>query len=270
MKHRNLALTVWLALILLLAALALLVGSPGEHQDIREAMRDAVLHDVNRVSLFGLLEVNPALISAFAVTGLLLLGALALRLFALPRFRTIPGRFQLLLEQAVGFLDGLARASAPGKGGFAGAYLFAAGLYIFFGTLFVLLGVQVLATSGHSVALPAPLSDINAAICMGCQSFLVLLGGGLAGAGFTGVKRALKEFSLPISVSFRLFGALLSGLLVTELVYHYLALSFVLPVLVGLLFTALHAIIQTYVLCMLVGMYFHEVSEPIHQEKTEE
>ena len=63
-------------------------------------------------------------------------------------------------------------------------------------------------------------------------------------------------------MSFRLFGALLSGLLVTELVYYYMNLSFVLPVLVGVMFTLLHALIQAYVLTMLTALYYGEVSEP--------
>lgn len=66
--------------------------------------------------------------------------------------------------------------------------------------------------------MPAPLSDVNGAIALGCLSYLVILSGGIAGSGLHGVGAALKEFSLPISMSFRLFGALLSGLLVTELV----------------------------------------------------
>ena len=94
------------------------------------------------------------------------------------------------------------------------------------------------------------------------RSYLVILSGGIAGSGIKGVGKTLKEFSLPISMSFRLFGALLSGLLVTELVYYYISLSFVLPVVVGVLFTLLHALIQTYVLTMLVSMYYGEVSEP--------
>ncbi|MDE6954939.1 MAG: F0F1 ATP synthase subunit A, partial [Oscillospiraceae bacterium] len=93
-------------------------------------------------------------------------------------------------------------------------------------------------------------------------SYLVILSGGIAANGLKGVGKTLKEFSLPISMSFRLFGALLSGLLVTELVYYYVSLSFVLPVIVGVLFTLLHAIIQTYVLTMLTSMYYGEVSEP--------
>ena len=63
-------------------------------------------------------------------------------------------------------------------------------------------------------------------------------------------------------MSFRLFGALLSGMLVTELVYYYLALSFVLPVVVGVLFTLLHALVQAYVLAMLTALIYGEVTEP--------
>ncbi len=68
-------------------------------------------------------------------------------------------------------------------------------------------------------------------------------------------------------MSFRLFGALLSGLLVTELVYYFVGLSFVLPVVVGVLFTLLHALIQTYVLTMLTALYYGEVSEPARRER---
>lgn len=114
---------------------------------------------------------------------------------------------------------------------------------------------------GEPIALPAPLADINGAISMGCMSYLFILVGGLVNNGIKGVGKTLKDFSLPISMSFRLFGALLSGALVTELVYYYLALSFVLPVIVGVLFTLLHALIQAYVLTMLTSLFYGEVTE---------
>jgi F-type H+-transporting ATPase subunit a len=112
-----------------------------------------------------------------------------------------------------------------------------------------------------SISLPAPLSDINGAIMMGCLSYLVIMSGGIAGNGFKGIGKTLKEYSLPISLSFRLFGALLSGALVTELVYYYSSLSYVLPVLVGVLFTLLHALIQSYVLTMLTSLFYGQVSD---------
>lgn len=102
---------------------------------------------------------------------------------------------------------------------------------------------------------------------MGCLSYFIILTGGIAGNGVKGIGKTLKEFSLPISMSFRIFGALLSGALVTELVYHYFALSFGVPIIVGVVFTLLHALIQAYVLTMLTALFYGEVSEVHPKEK---
>ena len=251
--------------VLAVALAALLVGiilTGGERSEsVEETMRNAVLHESDKISLFGLINVNPSVISGFIVTAVLLICAAIIRIFVLPRFKLVPGKFQSVIEQAVEFFDNLGKSRSPRHNGFIGAYAFAAGVYIFFGTLFELFGVQVTGVTGNPVTLPAPLSDINGAISLGCLSYLVILGGGIAFNGVRGLLLTLKDFSLPISMSFRLFGALLSGLLVTELVYYYTALSFVLPVLVGVLFTLLHAVIQAYVLTLLTTMFFGEVSE---------
>jgi len=246
---------------------SLLLGTHPKEESIREVMRDAVLHESGKISLFGLLDVNPGLISAFVITALLLLFAAIVRIFVIPRFRNVPGRFQLLLESWVGFFEDMAKTNSPHCHRFLGLYLFTAGSYIFLGTLFELLGLQAVTTHGLSITLPAPLSDINGAIALGVLSYLVILLGGIAVNRLRGLGLGLKEFSLPISMSFRLFGALLSGLLVTELVYYTLRLSFILPVIVGVLFTLLHAIIQTYVLIMLTSTYFGEVTEPPKRTK---
>lgn len=266
--------TVCMILFLCIAA-ALLAGivltnpTGGKHETIKEVMRDAVLHESGKISFFGIKDVNPAFISAVTVTVVLLIVAACIRIFVIPRFQYVPGKFQLLLEQWVSLFDGLAKSNSPHRNGFLGAYVFAAGSYIFVSTLFELFGLQGVTTSGASIALPAPLSDINAAIAMGCLSYLIILSGGIVGNGLRGVGSTLKDFSLPISMSFRLFGALLSGLLVTELVYYYIHLSFILPVIVGVLFTLLHALIQTYVLTMLTALFYGEVSEPCKKVKKE-
>ena len=258
--------TVTIVLFLLIAVL-LLVGivitntGSGKHETIKETMREAVLHESRKINFLGLKEVNPALVSAVTVTVVLLAAAACIRIFAIPKFRYVPGKFQLLLEEWVGLFDGMAKSNSPHRNGFFGAYIFSAGSYIFVGTLFELFRLQGVTTDGQSIALPAPLSDINAAIAMGCLSYVIILSGGIAGNGLRGVGNTLKDFSLPISMSFRLFGALLSGLLVTELVYYYMQLGFVLPVVVGVLFTLLHALIQAYVLTMLTALFYGEVSE---------
>lgn len=268
-KKRNRFLVVWLGLIVLTLVAVLAVGGGGESASIKETMRDAVLHGTNRISLFGLKAVDPAFISALVVSGVLLLAALLLRLLVIPRFRMVPGKLQLALEELVGFFDNLAKSSSPHRNTFLGAYVFAAGVYIFTGTLFELFGIQAVTTGGVSVSLPAPLSDINGAIALGCLSYLVIMSGGIAGNGVKGIGLTLEDFSLPVSMSFRLFGALLSGLLVTELVYYYIHLSFVLPVAVGVMFTLLHALIQTYVLTMLTALFYGEVTEPAKRKVKE-
>lgn len=260
-KKRMVGIFAWLILIFLCLAFGLVLKSTGDKESIQEVMRDAVLHGENKISLFGLKEVNPGFVSAMTVNVTILAFALVVRIFVIPRFRLVPGKFQLLLEELVSFFDNLAKSNSPHRNHFLGAYVFAAGVYIFIGTLFELFGLQGVTTRGMSIALPAPLSDINAAIAMGCLSYLIILSGGIAENKFKGVLKTLKEFSLPISMSFRLFGALLSGLLVTELVYYYINLSFVLPVIVGVMFTLLHALIQTYVLTLLTALFYGEVSE---------
>lgn len=253
------------------AAVILLIGSivvkpPGSHESIGVLMKDAVLHEQNRIALTGSLDVNPGLISAFSVTAVLFLFSLCVRIFVVPKFTLIPGKFQLLLETLVGYFDRLAKSNSPHRNKFLSAYIFTAGVYIFVGTVMELFGIQAVTTHGTSMALPAPLSDINGAIMLGCLSYLVILSGGIAENKLRGIGSALKEFSLPISMSFRLFGALLSGALVTEMVYHYIHLSYGLPVIVGVLFTLLHALIQAYVLTMLTALFYGEVSEP-HKKK---
>lgn len=255
-------LLLWLGICAVLLICGLLAPGGGETESIQATMRDAVLHEGDRINLFGLILVNPGYVSSLVVTVVLLVAAALIRIFAIPRFQDVPGRLQLLLEQAVSMFGGLAQSNSPWRCGFLGAYLFAAGVYIFFGTLFELFGFQVISAAGHSVTLPAPLSDINAAIMLGVLSYLVIFSGAIAGNGLRGIGSALKEISLLISMSFRLFGALLSGLLVTELVYYYFQLSFVLPVLVAVLFTLLHALIQSYVLTMLTALFYGEMSEP--------
>ena len=261
-KRRLIAATI-IVVLLALIIFGIFITKPMQRTEtIQETMRDAVLHEVNKINLFGI-AVNPGLISAFTVTGIFLIFALICRIFVIPKFKTIPGKFQLLLEEAVGIFDNLAKDNSPHFNGFLGAYIFTAGAYIFVSTIFELFGFQARTTNGSSIALPAPLSDINGAIMLGCLSYLIIISGGLIKNGIKGVGKALKDFSLPISMSFRLFGALLSGALVTELVYYSISLSFVLPVIVGVLFTCLHALIQAYVLTMLTALFYGEVSEPI-------
>lgn len=265
-KKKLLPLFGYFGLLILIVAAVFLTGKQGGGETIKEVMKDAVLHEDNRIAFLGGMTVNPGLISAYTVTGILLLFAAAMRIFVIPHFKEIPGKLQMLLETLVGVFDHLAKSNSPHRNGFLGPTFSAQACISSSARFLSFWACRSLPPRGRSMAMPAPLSDINGAIAMGCVSYLVILSGGIVSNGFRGVGSTLKEFSLPISMSFRLFGAMLSGLLVTELVYYSITLSFVLPVFVAVLFTLLHALIQTYVLTMLTSVFYGEVSEP-HQKK---
>ena len=259
---KNRAVYIFLILAVICLVLSFLVGQKAGHEEsIKVLMKDAVLHDVNKIDLFGLMDVNPAIVSAFVVTGIILILSLIIKFVLLPRFTYVPSKIQVVIESFVDIFNSMARSNSPHKNIFLGRYIFTAGTYIFIGTLFELFGIQAISKTGAPIAIPAPLSDINASIAMGFLSYTVILVGALSVNGGKGVLKTLKDFSLPISMSFRLFGALLSGLLVTELVYYFVALRFVLPVIVAILFTLLHALIQAYVLTMLTSLFYGEATE---------
>ena len=69
-KKRTTGIVAFAILALILMIGTIIVKSPGSHESIRELMRDAVLHETNKISLFGLKNVNPGLISAVTVTGI--------------------------------------------------------------------------------------------------------------------------------------------------------------------------------------------------------
>lgn len=115
MKNKKVFLAVWLgiAVVFLIGSL-LTMPDGGKAETIQETMRDAVLHESNQISFFGLRTVNPALISGMVVTAVLLIAATCIRIFVIPKFRYVPGRFQMLLEQAVGMFDGWPNRTARG------------------------------------------------------------------------------------------------------------------------------------------------------------
>ena len=218
-----------------------------EEKSLGEVLKKAILPP--DISFFGI-GVHPSFYSALIVTGIILFAALLIRIFVIPKFKTVPGKFQAILEWIVSFFAGMAKNNSPHHNKYLGRFVFSAAMYIFFGTLIELMGFA------------AVLVDINASIGIALFAYGSILIGGTITNGKKGTLSALKDFSLPISMTFRLFGNMLSGLLVTELVYHYLALSFVVPVIVAVLFTLLHAVMQTYILTILTSMFYGEAAEP--------
>ena len=209
-----------------------------------ETMKEALLPD--NVSFFGL-GVNPSFYTSMIVAGVLILFAVVMRIFVIPRFTDVPGKLQSVLESIVLMFDKMNEENSYTRA-VMGAYVFSAAAYIFLGTMVELLGLRPV------------MGDINACLALSVSTFILIVVFSAKARKVKGALSALKDITLPISMAFRLFGSISSGLMVTELVYHYIYLSFGLPVIVGVLFTCFHALIQAYVFAILSSLFVGEAA----------
>ncbi|MBR5270908.1 MAG: hypothetical protein IKV64_01860, partial [Clostridia bacterium] len=89
-RTRNISIIVFLSLIILiLIGIFTVPKADIPHEPLGEVMREAVLHEKHKINLLGI-NVNPALISAYIVTGIIFVFAIAVRIFIIPRFKFIP------------------------------------------------------------------------------------------------------------------------------------------------------------------------------------
>ena len=217
-----------------------------------EAMKEALLPE--NVDFLGL-GVNPSFYTSLIVAGVLILLAVVVRVFVVPRFKDVPGPLQTVLESIVLMFDKMNEENDSTRA-FMGAYVFSAALYIFLGTMVELIGLRPV------------MGDLNACLALSVSTFLLIVVFSARAKGPKGALGALKDLTLPVSMSFRLFGSISSGLMVTELVYYFLFLSFGLPVIVGVLFTCFHALIQAYVFAILSSLFVGEAAVPSAKQAT--
>lgn len=220
-----------------------------EEQTLGEFLKEELFPDRSG-SLFGI-PVNPSFVTAFWLSVGLIVLAFVFRFLVYPHFKKdVPGKFQCLIEKAVEAVESYVSDKSPHSNTLIGMVSFAACLYIGLGSLCEIIGVRAI------------LVDINACISAAIVGYGTMLIGGIYGNKFKGAMGVLKDFSMLLSMSFRLFGAMIGGLVMTELVYYFPMMRWGTPILVGVLFTVLHAIVQSYVFMTLVAMFYGEAVEP--------
>lgn len=218
-----------------------------ESASLGEVLKEAMFPE--KVEFFGLL-VNPTLITAVLVSIILLATALIIRLFFIPKFKNVPGPFQYFLESLVKFFDKIAKETAEEESNIVGCYIFTAALYICFGTLIELLGFRPI------------MSSINTCVTVAFSTYIMLLYYGIRNKGLVkGVLNSMKNVTVPISMTFRLYGSILSGFLIMEIFYSFIFLKIALPAVFSVMFTLFHAFIQSYVFAMLSSLFIGEALE---------
>ncbi len=216
-----------------------------------------------RVDVLGI-STSTSVIIAWAVGAALVIFALAMRMFVIPKFRETPRGLQLVLETAVEAISDFTRSKFGGHANEALAAYFFSLAALFIGSAFAEL-----------ISFRPPTSDLSMTLSCALITFVLIQSTGIRKKGLAGHLRsykepnalvtpfkALSEIAIPVSLACRLFGNMLGGMVVMELVYMALgAFSVGIPAVLGLYFNAFHPLIQFFIFINLSLTFIGEAAE---------
>jgi F-type H+-transporting ATPase subunit a len=233
------------------------------------------------IDVFGI-PVTSSLLSAFIIVIAVGVICIVLRFVFLRKYSAVPKGAQLVLEKAVSMFDNIAKGAAHSYAKYVGPIIFGAGVYIFSGTLIEAFGFKPV------------FADLNSGLAVGTVGFLVIHILGLKKRGIkgrldaqfrsekgvfgilVGAIKTLSDLILPFSMALRLYGSILSGMLIVDLLYIIiqsfleaklyisawaLPLSTVVGGGIGIGLTLFHAAIQAYVFATLISLFTGETTE---------
>ena len=230
-----------------------------------------------RVEIFGITLAKTTL-TGLGVLAVLLLLLAALRIFAIPKFSVNePGYLQSALETAVEFTDGFVKKAT---GDFTKKnlppFVLSLAMLMFGCALSELFGLR------------APTSDLTFTLALGLTTFALLNIYGIRKNGVIGRLKNLggavpamrpvmiplkmvSDISVPVSLGARLYGNMMGGLLVMDLLKGVLGgFASGLPAIAGLWFNLIHPGLQIYIFITLSLTFIDEameLEEPEEKEK---
>ncbi len=216
-----------------------------------------------RYLIFGQ-SISSSVVISWAVIAVIAVIALLIRLFVIPRFKEEATGFQAVLETMVEALSDFTSEKFGGRRheGLA-AYFFGLAV-MFIGTAFVeLLGVR------------PPTTDLTMTLSYALVTFILIQSMGVRSKGAVGHLKGmaepnaivtpfkiLSEIAIPISLACRLFGNMLGGMIVVDLVYMALgSFSVGIPAVLGLYFNAFHPLIQFFIFINLSLTFIGDAAE---------
>ena len=219
---------------------------------------------IESISIFGYHPSVSVLISWGIIAVIFVLGAL-FRFIAVPRFTDKPRGIQALMEIAVEEIEKYIDSKAEKMGVNFGAYIFTVAVYMICCAFVELFGFR------------APTSDITVTFAMALITFFLINAYGIARKGIVGrIKSMAKptpivfpikivtDIAVPVSLACRLFGNMLGGMIVMDLIYCAMgSASIGIPSLVGLYFNVFHPLIQAFIFVTLTLTFINEATETV-------
>jgi len=215
-----------------------------------------------RVDLFVLSLSTTALVT-WGIMAVFIAAALVLRFTVLRRLEEVPKGVQNVLEIAVDLISDYTKKTAHGVGEGLSSYLFTVAAFLVGCAISEMLGFRT------------PASDITMTGALAIITFVLI---NVYGIRIKGVKGRIKtlasptpinlpfkiitDVATPISLACRLFGNMLGGLVVMELLKGAMGKFAVgIPALAGLYFSVFHPLIQAFIFITLTLTFINEATE---------
>lgn len=215
-----------------------------------------------RMQLFGFDISSTVVITWLAMAILLVLAVLA-RIFVIPKMQDVPHGIQTFLEIAVDGIGDYANSIVGKKiGRSISSYLFS------------IAALMVACAAVELLGLRAPTADITMTFAMAFCTFIAFNYYGIKEKGLRGRIHSLSsptplvfpirvvcDMAVPVSMACRLFGNMLGGMVVMDLLYSALGTAAVgIPSVIGLYFNAFHPLIQTFIFITLTLSFISEAA----------
>ena len=215
-----------------------------------------------RVDIHGF-SLSVTVIYTWTVMAALVIIALIIRLTIFRRFKDVPKGAQNVLELIVETVSKYTDAQAHGAGEFLCSYILTIGALMIGSALLELFRLR------------APTSDITMTFALALMTFILINAYGVKRKGVGGrikslasptpvvfVFRAISEVAIPVSMACRLFGNMLGGMIVMDLLYSALGNGAVgIPSVLGLFFNVFHPMIQAFIFITLTLTFINEAIE---------
>ncbi|MCL2056555.1 MAG: F0F1 ATP synthase subunit A [Oscillospiraceae bacterium] len=208
--------------------------------------------------------VTETLVNTWMIMAVLVAFAIIVRV-KIKKWTEVPeGKFQNTVEAIVETFDNFVKSSAGSKLSYLGPWFFTVFCFILLSNI-----------SGLVYGTRPPTADWACTFAFALATFFLIQYAGLRYQGTKYLKSFIEpvvfffplnvigELARPISLSFRLFGNLLAGMLLMTMLYEMtpIFLKFLVPVPLHIYFDLVAGILQTYVFCILSLSFIGAVAE---------
>lgn len=215
-----------------------------------------------RLNFFGF-DISTTILFTWCIIILLVVIALILRITIVPRLKDVPKGAQNVIEVAIETILSYTKNTAHGVGEFLASYIFTIAIFLVGCAFTELFGFRT------------PASDITLTASLAILTFFFINYYGIKNKGLSGrIKslasptpvvfpiRIITDLAIPVSLASRLFGNMLGGLVVMDLLYTALGgYAIGIPSVAGLYFNVFHPLIQAFIFVTLTLTFINEATE---------